>query len=116
MDNSSDKDIALSEFMKSGLRTFVRESYDLVVTYCESVEKTDHFKKWHFYHFFRIIRNTPSHNFKIELNNRYIKQCPIIWRSKKIEASMNSQFLDLSFFGFNEGLQFHEDLSHYIFC
>ena len=111
MSNKDDKKITLEEFIKMGVRVLVKESFELIKNYTEGTAQFDKFKGWENYLFFKTIRNSVSHNFKIEIKSKKERDLlPFKWRNKKITKEMNNSYLALSFFGYHEAYLFFNDL------
>lgn len=97
-----DREIACKEFIKMGLRTIVKEMFELIRDYCVKTRQENIFKGKIWYQFSRLIRNCLSHNFKFEFRLHDKKILPVVWKGKEINISMDNTFLELSFFGYIE--------------
>jgi hypothetical protein len=95
------------EYVKTIFRTFIRESYELVINYPGT---TSELKKSQIMEFIRIIRNCLAHNFIFVFNNHDKKILPITWNKKTIEIEMEGKRIDTDFLDFVDGLELIDDL------
>jgi hypothetical protein len=55
MEKESDRNIALNEFIKSGLRNLIKETFELIKDYSICTDQTKIFQKQNWYHFSELI-------------------------------------------------------------
>lgn len=97
-----DRNIAVHEFLKSQIRSFVKESFELLKAYCKQTGQFETFKAADWYHFSRIVRNSLSHDFKVAFRSGDEKLVPVMWGSRKIDLEMDGSDISLNFFGYVE--------------
>ena len=95
-----DRDLALKEYLKVHLRALIKESFELLLDYCKNSDQENSLKKKDWYQFSRLIRNCISHNFKFEFNDYDKTKLPVTWNDFTIDLKMDSQPLELKFFGY----------------
>ena len=102
LSKSTDRQIALEEFLKSQLRALIKESFELTKNYCDETKQGSKLKAEPWYQFARIIRYCLSHNFKFEFKKYDKTLLPVTWKSRTIDNSMDGKHLELKFFGYVE--------------
>ena len=100
LQNKKDRTIALKEFGKMLMRTFIKDSFEQIKDYCEDTGQYAAFKSQDWYEFARIIRNFLSHNCIFEFNKYDRERLPITWKEITITETMHGQSLDLSIFNY----------------
>lgn len=75
------------------VRSAVTESLDLTRDYCRSTNQTALLKSQPWFHMFRIFRNAPNHNFRLEFKLDDLKMLPLSWKTLTIKATHNLQEL-----------------------
>jgi hypothetical protein len=90
MQNQSDKKLACSEFVKMGLRAFIKESFELIKNYTDLTNQSQKFQNQKWFHFARIIRNCLSHNFYFKFNTKDKKILPVSFKNKIITIDMDN--------------------------
>lgn len=99
LQNATDREIAIKEFLTSQIRALIKESFELIKDYCDGTGQAALFKAEPWYQFARMIRNCLSHNFKFEFNKHDNGLLPVSWRARTITSAMDGQHLKLDFFG-----------------
>jgi len=98
----TDRDIAVKEFLTSQIRALIKESFELIKSYCDETKQDSKFKAEPWYQFARMIRNCLSHNFKFKFNKDHKRLLPVSWKARTIDAAMDGKDLELNFFGYVE--------------
>lgn len=90
--DSNALDMALSEFVRASTRSIIRETWEIIWAYCKKEEAlTKLIKREFWFHYFRIIRDALSHNYKIKINPRDEKLLPIRWNGLEITKDMDGK-------------------------
>lgn len=103
-----------TEFFLMLLRAFLKESFEVIKSYCKSTNQETNFKQQNWYQFARIIRNSLSHNFVIELRENDKKLLPIVWRGRSITFAMHGKPLDTSLLGIDGALDLFNEMSIFV--
>lgn len=109
-----DRILALNEFAKMLLRTFIKEAFEHIKDYCEKTDQYPPFKAEDWYEFARLIRNYLSHNCRFEFNKYDIARLPVQWNGKIIVAEMDKQTLDRRFFGYVEAWELYQEFENFV--
>lgn len=109
LEGKENRDIAIREFLLSQLRALVKESFELVKSYCAESGQQQILRHASWYHFARIIRNGLSHNFRFSFSAHDKKILPISWRGRTVTETMDGQHLELAFFGYPEAWELFQD-------
>ena len=96
------RQICLQSFLKSGFRTAIRESYELIYEYCKKTNQLEVLKKVKWYQFHRILRNGAAHDFKFSFSKNELKILPVDWNGKIISREMNEQYISLNQFTYSD--------------
>jgi hypothetical protein len=104
------RDILHESYLKAIFRTFIRESYELVVKYPDI---TPELKKSQIMEFTRITRNCLAHNFIFVFNNYDKEILPVTWNGKTIKKQMEGKKIDTDFLDFADGLELINDLHEF---
>jgi hypothetical protein len=95
------RQLLISEFESSLMRSIMRESHEIVLKYCETTAQIQIYKEQCWFQFFRIMRNTASHkdggNLHIwpkDLKKKGITS--VHWKTKKLDVSMEGNDLEFS--------------------
>ena len=88
-----------NEFVKMGIRTILKEPFELIKDYCKLTSQISLFKKQEWHHFTRLLRNCVSHNFRFIFNDSDKRLLPISYKGKTIDINMENTDMHLSFFG-----------------
>lgn len=81
----------LSQYASLLSRAVIKESFEGIKSYCKGTDKVPKFEAQDWYHFARIVRNSVSHNGRIELTRADHGRLPIRWRDKTIDAGSDGQ-------------------------
>ena len=106
---TTDRDIAVKEFLTMLLRALIKESFELIKDYSDRSGQAMLLKSQNWYQFARIIRNCISHNFHFEFNSYDKGLLPVTWGSRTITAAMDRQPLPLTFFGYTEAWELFKE-------
>lgn len=92
-----------ANFIQLLIRTLVRDSFDLLVQYCDGSNQAAHLKKQDWYNFARLVRDAIARGFRFEFNSfdRGLNM-PVVWKDRKITGGHHGQPLELDFFGMFE--------------
>ena len=112
----ADRDLVLNEFLRSQLRTYIKEAYELIATYCKDTDQYETtFKSAEWFHFCSHIRNAVSHDFNFRIKReRDIAMLPASWRDREITKDMNNKPLKLEFFGYKEMELLSQDYEKFV--
>ncbi len=113
LNNACDRDIALKEFLLSHFRALIKETFELIKTYCKTTNQFSTFENASIYNFSRIIRNAVSHSFRFQMSERDKKNLPYNWRGRIISIELDGKFLSIDFLGYDGMLQLHRDLEKF---
>ncbi|MBW3583358.1 MAG: hypothetical protein KY455_09700 [Euryarchaeota archaeon] len=102
LSNPENQAIAIKEFLLSQLRALIKESFELLKSYCSESGQTQAMQTEPWYQFARLIRNCLSHDFRFVFNERDKAKLPISWRNRTITNNHQHQHLTLDFFGYVE--------------
>jgi hypothetical protein len=87
-------DDARKEFSMMLLRTLLKEPFEMVRTYAK--EHSLSIRKQPWFQVARILRNTVSHDFRFDLNDRESqKVLPVEWNGLQITAEIHGEYLSL---------------------
>jgi len=114
MSNKTVNEKARKEFINMGLRSFIRESFEIIQDYCKNSHQMKKFNETKWFNFARLIRNCFSHNFKFILTESDVERLPIKWRNKEIKLDMKNTVLNLQFFGYLEAFDLFEDMYQFV--
>jgi hypothetical protein len=105
----ADRAIASKEFMNMLLRILIKESFELLKNHCAETGQAPllHGQPW--YEFARMIRNSLSHNFRLQFGKHDRSLLPVTWRGRTIELAMDGAHLELSFFGYVQAWELFAD-------
>jgi len=112
--SAKDRDIAIKEFIKSQLRTLIKESFELIKNYCKITRQDSKFENESWYQFARIIRNCLSHNFYFEFRNYDKSLLPLSWRGLTITLAMDGKPLKLKFFGYVQTWELFQEFQNFV--
>lgn len=91
-----DRDIALREFLLMALRALIKESFELIKTYCNATGQFATFEQQSWYRFLRCLRNTVSHDFTVQCKSTKDEGT---WRQYSFTTAMQGCPLKLEHFG-----------------
>lgn len=104
----------LNEHMKSILRSFVKDIFEIVKLYSKETEQFGKMKKANWYNFVRIIRNCLAHDFRLRFGNHDKKTLPVKWRKKEITLVMNNQPLSVQIFNEAIAVELYSEIFAYV--
>jgi hypothetical protein len=110
----ADREIAVKEFLTSQIRALIKESFELIKSYCKETNQSAKFKAEPWYEFARMIRNCLSHNFKFKFGKYDESILPITWKNRTIDVSMNGNPLGLKFFGYVETWELFTEYQNFV--
>lgn len=87
--------VTIGEFWKAARRTLIKEGFEVTRKYSDVIEGSLKTQPW--YQFARVIRNCLSHDFHFRFNKSDLKQLPVSWAGKEINASLNDKDLPSNF-------------------
>ena len=99
--NSKDKEIAVKEFLKSNIRALIKESFELVKSYCKDNDQMSILESQDWFQFSRLIRNAISHNYKFSFSSFDRRILPVLWNNRIINEHMNNKYLELDLLGYD---------------
>ena len=83
----------LNEHMKSALRSFIKDSFEIVKLYANETKQFQKMKKASWYEFTRVIRNNLAHDFRFRFRKGDLEVLPVKWRDIEITKGMDNQTL-----------------------
>lgn len=105
----ADSQVALKEFLTMLLRALLKESFELVRDYAQDSNQEALFRAQPWYQFARMIRNCLSHDFHFRFTPQDLKQLPVTWSGRTIDAQLRDKPLPISFLGYDGAWElFHE--------
>ncbi|WP_153017865.1 MULTISPECIES: hypothetical protein [unclassified Sphingobium] len=103
MQNAVDRNIAIKEYIMSHFRAAIKETFELIKSYCTITNQSEKFKSANNYHIWRLVRNSISHDARWEFNNNDLQRLPLSWNGVKLDASLQGKHFEINLFGY-EGL------------
>lgn len=101
MRNPISRDEACKEFLKMLQRALIKESFEVLKTYCRDTGQSAALTAQQWYQFARLIRNCISHSFEFEFS-RYDKALlPIQWHGRMLTAALDGQPMPIAFLGYD---------------
>jgi len=113
--NSRDEN-PIKEFIKSAFRNLITVSWELVSAYCRDTNQYDKLRAQPWYQFFRIIRNSLSHDFRFNLPKDKATGQPLTgsWRGRAISAADDGKLIPVSFLGWDGLWEMFADLRLFV--
>ncbi len=105
----TDRAIAMKEFVNMLLRIPIKESFELLKNHCAETGQAPLLQNQPWYEFARVIRNSLSHNFRLQFRKHDRSLLPVTWRGRTIELAMDGAHLELSFFGYVQAWELFAD-------
>jgi hypothetical protein len=99
--SEADRQVALKEFLTMHIRALLKESFELVRNYAEDSKQDALFRSQSWYQFARLIRNCISHDFHFRFTAHDIKEMPVTWKTRTIDANLKDKPLAISFLGYD---------------
>lgn len=112
--NQKDREIAVKEFRTMLLRALIKETFEIMKSYCAESNQKGLLTSEAWYQFARIIRNCISHNFRFEFNKYDKGLLPVVWKHRTIDLSMNGRHLELLFFGYVEAWELFSEMQSFV--
>ncbi len=99
-------DVAIN-LVRSGYRDFMTQSFDLIIKYCKDTNQNKKLKELPWYHFSRLVRNSFSHDFKLNFElygDQLLPDQKLEFSNRTIEftQSMNGREITFDLFRFSE--------------
>ena len=85
----------INEHMKSLIRSFIKETFEIVKLYANETKQFSILKNADWYQFIRVIRNNLAHDFRFRFRESDKKILPVMWRDKTITVDMDGQPLQV---------------------
>ena len=104
----------LNEHIKSILRSFVKDMFEIAKLYAKETEQFNKMKKANWYNFTRIIRNCLAHDFRLKFGNHDKKALPVKWRDKEITLAMNNQPLNVKILNEAVAVELYSEIFTYV--
>ena len=90
----------LKEFLKSNFRNLLTVSWEIVGDYCKNTRQDPKLRNQPWYQFFRIIRNSLSHDFRFNVpKDRAGNFLTATWKDRIITGADHGNLIPLSFLG-----------------
>lgn len=108
IEEDESKDIAMREYILMLYRAAIKESFELVKTYCSETDQMETFEEFNCYPLMRQLRNAISHNFRWNLKNRkneFYKELPISWSGIELRIDHHDQPVELDHIPFPKMLE-----------
>ena len=104
----------LNEHMKSILRSFIKDIFEIVKFYANETNQFDELKNANWFEFTRVIRNCLAHDFRIRFKEREKKILPVKWRDKEITIDMDGQPLPVQIMNEAYAILLFNDIFQYV--
>jgi hypothetical protein len=114
LNNPTDQQLVVDQFLKSHLRSFVRDPFENIKVYCKGSGQVAELKLAPWYHFARLIRNSLAHDFHVAFRPDDRALLPVAWRGITITAAMEGTELTLTFFGIPDAVQLFLDMREFV--
>lgn len=95
-------------------RAALKELFEVTKLYCEATDQSDLLVTQSWYQFWRILRNSLSHDFRLQFREYDKKQLPIRWGTVKLDASMEGKDLTQGMLSREELVAFLEHVDDFI--
>tara|TARA_R110002124_G_scaffold209159_3_gene375523 strand:+ start:363 stop:722 length:360 start_codon:yes stop_codon:yes gene_type:complete len=109
----TDRDIAVKEFALAQFRALIKESFELLLSYTEETQQVDQLKTAANYHFWRLVRNSLSHDAHWRFRPHDLARMPISWNGVTLTTSMQNQPFNIDVLGFDGFLGLHMDMADF---
>ena len=86
----------MDEFWKAARRTLIKEGFEVTRKYAAAM-RGGAIETQPWYQFSRVIRNCLSHDFHFRFSKYDLRQLPVSWAGKEINASLNDKDLPNNF-------------------
>ncbi len=113
MRSSADREIAIKEFILGLYRALLKESFGLISTYASATEQEPTFKGADHYHFWRMVRNSISHDAHWRFSRFDLSLLPLEWRGVRMKADMQDQPFRIDFLGYDGMFQLYLDMAEF---
>jgi hypothetical protein len=114
MSNEADQKIAIREYVLGNFRALIKESFELIKAYCGETGQHAKFKAAASYDFWRLVRNSLSHDAHWRFSDNDLNQVlPITWNGRVLDASMKDQPLTLDFIGLDGLYEIHREMTDF---
>lgn len=114
LENPRDRQWILEDLHKVFLRSYIRETFEIIMDYCKKTSQLDLMKQQLWFNFSRLIRNCLAHNFKWIFKKNDKSLLPITLRTNTIELAMEGQPLTMAFFNQSHAWNLHTDMSIFV--
>ena len=81
---------ATQELRNSVIRNCLKETFELVKSYGKETEQADVIRAAPWYQFLRIVRNSLSHDLRLDFRESDLKHLPVTWSGLTIDRSMQN--------------------------
>ncbi|MHA1419852.1 MAG: hypothetical protein ACTSU7_01240 [Candidatus Heimdallarchaeaceae archaeon] len=88
----------VTEFSKSSIRTFIHNTYELVLDYAKSTRQEPSFYGSELIIFTRLLRNNVGHDHRFRFTNKdkeRLRNKPVKWRDKEITLEMEGKSIPM---------------------
>ena len=109
------RNIMIQEFLKSHVRTLLKEGFQIIQTYCKDTSQDSKMKAEPWYDFARIIRNSLTHNYRLDFNKHDKMLLPLTWKNRTIDSTMDGSFLKMEFFFAGEAWEMFKEFQNFTF-
>jgi hypothetical protein len=109
----TDRDIALKEFILAQFRALIKESFELLLAYAEETQQNVQLKAAANYQFWRMVRNSLSHDAHWRFRPHDLARLPISWNGATLTTSMQNQPFKIDFLGYDGFLGLHMDMADF---
>ena len=89
---------ATQELRNSVIRNCLKETFELVKSYGKETQQADVIRAAPWYQFLRIVRNSLSHDLRIDFRESDLKHLPVTWSGLTLDRSMQNSPLQSSGF------------------
>lgn len=112
--DKTDKEILIECFLKSGLRTTIRELFEVIHVYCKQTNQSEKLKQTDWFHFIRLLRNATAHDFRFVFQKKDIEILPITWNEKTITKKMNQSLVTLHLFSYQDCWKIINEIERFV--
>lgn len=102
LSKESSREVALDSLRKCLLRATIRESYEVIRDYCSHTNQYSEFESQPWQLYSRILRNSTSHDFRLDFDRISKRHFPVIWNSKTITLDMAGDEITFQLFSFDD--------------
>lgn len=108
----------VSEFVRSIVRTFILDMYEVVLSYAKKTKQQASFYDSELIYFLRLLRNNVGHEHVFRFRNKKDRQRlssnPVSWRDKEISLKMEGKMIPIDMIDPANVILLFDDLLNYV--